>query len=72
LDKRHRSYSSRMDHAHKVGMHELVLEDVRPVRTLPLLPSITSKKPHAGNVGKGGLDRLSNGGGWTSWNPADP
>ena len=61
LDKRHRAYAARLGHAHEVGMHELVLEDVRPVRTLPLLPSITSKKPAAGHIGKGGLDRLSNG-----------
>mmetsp|Transcript_39143 Transcript_39143/g.96956 ORF Transcript_39143/g.96956 Transcript_39143/m.96956 type:complete len:423 (-) Transcript_39143:39-1307(-) len=61
LDKRHRSYASAMDHAHKMGMHELVLEEVRPVRTLPMLPVITSKTPATANIGKGGLDRLSNG-----------
>ena len=61
LDKRHRAYDSRMGHAHKVGQHELVLEEVRPVRTLPMLPNITSKKPAAGSIGRGGLDRLSNG-----------
>lgn len=61
LDKRHRAYSARMSHAHKVGMHELVIEDVRPARVLPLLPTLTSKKPIAGTIGKGGLDRLSNG-----------
>jgi len=61
LDKRHRAYHARMDHAHRMGMHELVLEDVRPVRTLPILPSITSKLPTTAHIGRGGLDRLSNG-----------
>ena len=61
MTKRHNAYASRMGHAHKMGMQELVLEDIRPVRSLPMLPVITSKRPIAGSIGRGGLDRLSNG-----------
>jgi len=57
LGYRHKNYSLSLRHAHTVGTQELVVENVRPVRPLPMLPALTSKTPS----GVGVLGRLSNG-----------
>jgi hypothetical protein len=63
LFRRHRAYDQRLEHAHAVGLHEKVLEDLRPVRPLNEQPRVDSYKPTMQRLNKGGgnLDRVANG-----------
>ena len=63
LDRRHAVYDQRVEHAHKMGVHEKVLEDLRPVRALKMQPEIHSYRPTMQRLNKGGgnLDRVANG-----------
>lgn len=57
LGYRHKNYSDTLSHSHTIGVQDWVLDDVRPVRSLPALPALTSKTP----TGNGTFGRLSNG-----------
>lgn len=63
LAKRHVVYDARMRHAHEVGLHTPVLENLRPARPLNKQPAISSYEPTMQHINKGGgnLDRVANG-----------
>ena len=62
LASRHGAYHQRMEHAHKVGLSDSVIDELRHPRPLNAQPTITSYSPRMPkHAGDGNLDRVANG-----------
>ena len=62
LGARHGAYHQRMEHAHKVGLADKVIDELWHPRPLNMQPTITSYSPRMPkHKGSGNLDRVANG-----------